>query len=149
MVYGCITSLKHIAMMKMLRWRNILPFFQHNSDILRPPGTVLRIRYTTVVGVGGDQHKIASWSSKISRRGKQKSHPGAIVRCSLASPLFLSINFCHGFFPTESQLLFLLSAPGSLQPLDGTPAGSTVPPYRCSLDKRERVDIAWDMDNRG
>lgn len=146
MVYGWITSLKHIAMMKMLRWRNILPFFQHNSDILRPPGTVLCIRYTTVVGVGGDQHKIASWSSKISRRGKQKSHPGAIVRCSLASPLFLSINFCHGIFPPSLNYssYFL---PQALYSLWMEHQQDPLCPH--TVWTRERVDIAWDMGNRG
>lgn len=82
---------------------------------LKCPGTVLYIRYTTVVGAGRDRHNIASWSSKISRRGKQKSRPGAMVRCSLASPLLLSINFGHGFFPLSlnCSVCLLLSVPGS------------------------------------
>lgn len=148
MVYGCIMSLKHIAMMKMLRWRNILPFFQHNSDILRPPGTVLCIRYTTVVGVGGDQHKTASWSSKISRWGKQKSHPGAIVRCSLASPLFLSINFCHRFFPPSLNYSSYL-LPQALCSLWMEHQQDPLCPHTGAVWTRERVDIAWDMGNRG
>lgn len=91
-------------MMKMLRWMNILPVFQHNSDILRPQGLFYVLGIQQWWGLGETSIKLPLGAPR-SVEGASRNH--TLVQLSDAHwpHLYSSASTFVMLFPTQSQLL--------------------------------------------